>query len=161
MFLVLFFSYRLNVDGIKVIISRIFGWHISPRFWVRIFDPGLVNRKKKKNDLSFCGTLRKTLESGLFYLVESKGEKKVIMEVRGMECEDWIWYKEVKKRGRGEWCVQRQGLAVHLVCGGKPHSAKRVAYKAGGVYCQLSISHQHSGLNLSELPETAQGSADA
>lgn len=32
--------------------------------------------------------------------------------------------------------------------------------QARGVYCQLSISHQQSGLNLLELPETAQGCTD-
>lgn len=76
MFLVLFFSYRLNVDGIKVIISRIFGWHISPRFWVRIFDPGLVNRKKKKKWSQFLWNSKEDVGKWTFLFSRVKGGKK-------------------------------------------------------------------------------------
>ena len=51
------------------------------------------------------------------------------MEGQGIECEDWMWYKEVKKEVGGQWCVQRERLAVHLVCGEASFHEERVAYR--------------------------------
>lgn len=81
------------------------------------------------------------------------------MEGQGMECEDWMWYKEVKKWGSDVFRGNAWQFIWFVV--GSLIPRRESSLQARGVYCQLSISHQQSGLNLLELPETAQGCTDS